>query len=148
MSAGFETKSSDSNKRNRRQSKPVQLASTEAIQQSLVENFGDIKDPRVERTKKYQLTDVLVIVILAVIARAQGWEDMENYGISKEQWLEEFLELPNGIPSDDTFTRVFEFITIDAMGTQTEIAKKIIAKDDTPLMRQRAAVLADTINCE
>jgi hypothetical protein len=73
---------------------------------------------------------------------------MENYGISKEQWLEEFLELPNGIPSDDTFTRVFEFITIDAMGTQTEIAKKIIAKDDTPLMRQRAAVLADTINCE
>jgi hypothetical protein len=53
MSAGFETKSSDSNKRNRRQSKPVQLASTEAIQQSLVENFGDIKDPRVERTNKY-----------------------------------------------------------------------------------------------
>jgi predicted transposase YbfD/YdcC len=64
----------------------------------------------VERTKKHQLTDILVIAILAVIAGAQGWEDMENYGISKQPWLAEFLELPNGIPSDDTFRRVFEFI--------------------------------------
>jgi hypothetical protein len=53
---------------------------------------------------------ILVIAILAVIAGAQGWEDMENYGISKQPWLAEFLELPNGIPSDDTFRRVFEFI--------------------------------------
>jgi hypothetical protein len=62
----------------------------EAIQQSLVENFGDIKDPRVERTKKHQLTDILVMAIQAVIAVAQGCEDIENYGISKQQWLEEF----------------------------------------------------------
>lgn len=47
-----------------------------------------------------------MIAILAVIAGAQGWEDIENYGISKQQWLEEFLALPNGIPSDDTFRRV------------------------------------------
>lgn len=110
MSAGFETKSSASKKRNHDQVKPRQVASIEAIQQSLVENFGDIKDKRVERTKKHQLTDILVIAILAVIAGAQGWEDIENYGISKQEWLEEFLELPNGIPSDDTFRRVFEFI--------------------------------------
>jgi hypothetical protein len=51
-----------------------------------------------------------VIAILAVIAGAQGWEDMENYGLSKQLWLSEFLELPNGIPSDDTFRRVFERI--------------------------------------
>jgi hypothetical protein len=51
-----------------------------------------------------------VIAILAIIAGAQGWEDIENYGISKQTWLETFLELPNGIPSDDTFRRVFEFI--------------------------------------
>jgi hypothetical protein len=50
----------------------------EAIQKSLVENFGDIKDPRVERTKKHQLTDIVVIGIMAVIGGAQGWEDMEN----------------------------------------------------------------------
>jgi len=48
-------------------------------------------DPRVERTKKHQLTDILVIAILAIIAGSQGWEDIENYGISKQKWLEEFL---------------------------------------------------------
>jgi predicted transposase YbfD/YdcC len=41
-----------------------------------------------------------------VIGGAEGWEDMENYGIAKQQWLKEFLELDNGIPSDDTFRRV------------------------------------------
>lgn len=84
-----------------------------------------LQDPRVERTKKHQLTDILVITILAVMAGAQGWEDIENYGISKQQWLEEFLALPNGIPSDsvalaslrasDTFRRVFEFIDPEAL---------------------------------
>lgn len=110
MSEGFKTVATPGKKINRHQPKPEQVASIETIQQSLVENFGDIKDPRVERTKKHQLTDILVIAILAVIAGAQGWEDIENYGISKQQWLEEFLALPNGIPSDDTFRRVFEFI--------------------------------------
>ena len=70
--------------------------------------FDDIPDPRVDRTKQHLLKDILVITILATIAGAQGWEDIENYGLSKQQWLEEFLELPNGIPSDDTFRRVFE----------------------------------------
>ncbi|MGV2389713.1 MAG UNVERIFIED_CONTAM: transposase family protein [Microcystis novacekii LVE1205-3] len=67
----------------------------------------DIPDPRVSRTQKHLLTDILVIAILAVVAMrrslpriagAQGWEDMENYGISKHDWLSEFWELPNGIP--------------------------------------------------
>ena len=56
------------------------------------------------------LKDILVIAILAVIAGAEGWEDIENYGQSKQDWLEKFLELPYGIPSDDTFRRVFERI--------------------------------------
>ena len=50
-----------------------------------------LKDPRVERTKKHLLTDILTVAILAIIAGAQGWEDIENYGISKKKWLEEFL---------------------------------------------------------
>jgi hypothetical protein len=65
-------------------SKPTQAAEIEWIQQSLVTHFGDIQDPRVERTKKHQLKDILVIAILAIIAGAQGWEDIENYGISKQ----------------------------------------------------------------
>ncbi|MBW4458502.1 MAG: ISAs1 family transposase [Nostoc indistinguendum CM1-VF10] len=115
MSQGFETKSADATKNAGGCRQPTQVADIGSIQQSLVEHFSEIKDPRVERTKKHQLTDILVIAILAVIAGAQGWEDIENYGISKQQWLEEFLALLNGIPSDDTFRRVFEFIDPEAL---------------------------------
>ncbi|HEY9844751.1 MAG TPA: ISAs1 family transposase, partial [Candidatus Caenarcaniphilales bacterium] len=115
MSEGFETKSADPIENSRRQRKPIEVADIGSIQQSLIEHFSDIKDPRVERTKKHQLTDILVIAVLAIIAGAQGWEDIENYGISKQQWLKEFLPLANGIPSDDTFRRVFEFIDPQAL---------------------------------
>ena len=97
MSEGFETKSADAAKNSLNQRKSAEVADIGSIQKDLVEQFALIKDPRVERTKKHQLADILVIAILAVIAGAQGWEDIENYGISKQQWLEEFLELPNGI---------------------------------------------------
>jgi predicted transposase YbfD/YdcC len=115
MSQGFGIESVDVKTITPSVSKPTQVADIRRIQQSLVEYFADIEDPRVERTKKHQLTDILVIAILAIIAGAQGWEDIENYGISKQKWLEEFLALPNGIPSDDTFRRVFEFIDPEAL---------------------------------
>lgn len=115
MSEGFKTKSADTVKNTRHKPKSREIADIGSIQQSLVEHFSDIKDKRVERTKKHQFTDILVIAILAIIAGAQGWEDIENYGISKQTWLEEFLALPNGIPSDDTFRRVFEFIDPEAL---------------------------------
>ena len=67
------------------------------IQADLSSYFNNIKDPRVNRTKKHLLKDILVIAILAVIGGAEGWEDIENYGIAKQQWLSEFLELPHGI---------------------------------------------------
>jgi hypothetical protein len=85
------------------------------LQASFSTYFDDLPDPRVERTKQHLLKDILVITILAVIAGADGWEDIENYGISKQKWLEEFLELPNGIPSDDTFRRVFEKLNPKAL---------------------------------
>ncbi|MGJ5672622.1 MAG: ISAs1 family transposase [Nostochopsis sp.] len=110
MYQGFDNKTADAQKIFPSERKLTEVADIECIQKSLVQHFQDIKDPRVERTKKHQLTDILVIAILAVIAGAQGWEDMENYGISKKQWLEKFLALPHGIPADDTFRRVFEFI--------------------------------------
>lgn len=80
------------------------------IQEQLLSYVEGIKDPRSQRTQKHKFKDIIVIALLAVIAGAEGWEDIENYGQSKLQWLQEFLELPNGIPSDDTFRRVFERI--------------------------------------
>ena len=77
--------------------KRPKLTPINEIQNNLSSYFSDIRDPRVSRTNKHLLKDILVIAILAVIAGAQGWEDIENYGQSKKQWLEEFLELPHGI---------------------------------------------------
>jgi predicted transposase YbfD/YdcC len=74
------------------------------------EYFIQVKDPRVERTRWHLLVDIITIAILAVIAGAQGWEDIEEYGLNKKEWLSTFLELPFGIPSPDTFRRVFERI--------------------------------------
>ena len=72
--------------------------------------FSIVRDPRVQKRKKHNLVDILVIAICAVMCGAEGWEEMERYGRSKESWLRTFLELPHGIPSDDTFARVFSII--------------------------------------
>ena len=77
---------------------------------SIVEHFSDIKDIRIERRKKHKLIDIITISICAVVCGADGWEDIEMYGIARKKWLEKFLELPNGIPSHDTFARVFSQI--------------------------------------
>jgi predicted transposase YbfD/YdcC len=69
--------------------------------------FNDIKDPRIERKKCYPLIEVIVITLLAVMAFAKGWEDIELYGKTKEAWLKQFLPLKNGIPQHDVFRRVF-----------------------------------------
>ncbi|MGI0490926.1 ISAs1 family transposase, partial [Alkalinema pantanalense CENA528] len=78
------------------------------LSERLRESFATLKDPRVERTRLHLLSDVVTIAILSVVAGGEGWEDMELYGISKQAWLSTFLALPHGIPSADTFRRVFE----------------------------------------
>ncbi len=77
------------------------------------EAFTEVEDPRVDRTKRHLLMDILTISLCAVISGCDSWEDVECYGNSKESWLSKFLELPNGIPSHDTFNRVFRSIDAD-----------------------------------
>ena len=77
---------------------------------SILEQFSQLKDPRVDRTKRHKLIDVIAIAICAVICGANGWTDVELFGRSKREWLKGFLELPNGIPSHDTFGRVFSML--------------------------------------
>lgn len=74
---------------------------------SLVDCFSDLKDPRVERTKKHKLIDIIIISICGVIAGANGFETIEVFADMHQEWLKKFLELPHGIPSHDTFERVF-----------------------------------------
>jgi predicted transposase YbfD/YdcC len=75
---------------------------------SLTEQFGDLEDPRSDSGKRHQLLDIVVIAICAVICGADNWVEVELFGSSKKSWLGQFLELPHGIPSHDTFGRVFE----------------------------------------
>lgn len=76
-------------------------------QLALLECFSEIVDPRIERTKRHLLSDILTLAVLAVIAGAEGWEDIEEFGRSKRPWLKQYLSLPHGIPSHDTISRVF-----------------------------------------
>jgi len=73
-------------------------------------NFSKIEDFRIERTKKHMLSDIFLISLCAVISGCDNWVEIEEYGKSKKEWFSSFLSLPNGIPSHDTFTRVFRNI--------------------------------------
>jgi predicted transposase YbfD/YdcC len=74
---------------------------------ALKEHFGELEDPRAQHSIEHLLIDIVLITICAVICGAESWVDIENYGLAKQEWLREFLVLPNGIPSHDTFERVF-----------------------------------------
>jgi predicted transposase YbfD/YdcC len=73
----------------------------------ILSHFADLDDPRDERGKDHRLLDIVAIAICAVICGAESWVDIELYGQSKQEWLGTFLSLNNGIPSHDTFARVF-----------------------------------------
>jgi predicted transposase YbfD/YdcC len=77
------------------------------IEVSLLRHFEGVEDPRDNRGKEHNLLDIIVIAICAVISGGENWEDIALFGESKQDWLGTFLQLPNGIPCDDTFARVF-----------------------------------------
>lgn len=77
---------------------------------SVEHHFADLKDPRVDRTKLHSLLDIVVITIRAVICGADSGVEVESFGCAKHEWLRTFLALPNGIPSHDTFGRVFAML--------------------------------------
>ncbi len=82
---------------------------------NIIEHFKDLEDPRVERTKRHLLLDMMVITICAVLCGAEHWTQVETYGKAKLSWFKTFLSLPNGIPSHDTFGRVFAMLEPDQL---------------------------------
>jgi len=80
------------------------------VSANIMYHFSELSDPRIDRSKLHNLIDIIVIAICAVICGAKGYTDIEDFGKSSEDWLRKFLELKNGIPSHDTFRRVFIFI--------------------------------------
>jgi predicted transposase YbfD/YdcC len=82
-----------------------------ALGGTFFEHFSDIKDPRIHNHNfRHNIFDILVITVLATICGADGWIEIQRFGEDKEEWLRTFLELPNGIPSHDTFGRLFSIL--------------------------------------
>ena len=111
---------------------------------SLSDSFSEVVDRRDQRFVYHELTDILCLAVLAVIAGAEGWEDIEEFGKQKRDWLKKFLQLPNGVLSHDTISRVFR--QIDPQSFQAgftdwieslhqELGLKLIAVDGKTLRR-------------
>jgi predicted transposase YbfD/YdcC len=75
--------------------------------ESPLKYFAELRDPRVKRTREHLLEEILLITIAAILSGANGWNEIEDYADSKIEWFKSFLKLPGGIPSHDTFNRVF-----------------------------------------
>ena len=112
--------------------------------QPMAECFSEIEDPRSEQARRHDLVDILCLAVLAVIAGAEGWEDIEEFGKQKRLWLQRFLRLPSGIPSHDTISRVFRLIKPQAFqagftswiaSLHEELGLKLVAIDGKTLRR-------------
>src|SRR6266849_6678529 len=86
----------------------------ELLVPTLLAPFATLADPRIDRTKRYNLLDLIFIALCAVVSGANDCVAMEKFGKSKRAWLEKYLALPHGIPCHDTFTRVFAALDGDA----------------------------------
>lgn len=111
---------------------------------TLIDCFSDLPDPRIDRCKRHRLIDIIVIGLCAVICGAEGPTEMETFGNAKKKWLEQFLELPHGVPSHDTFGRVlsvlepreFERCLLKWVNAQVKLAEgEVIALDGKTLRR-------------
>ena len=85
----------------------------EATGAPIGEYFAALDDPRIDRSKRHKLLDIVTIAICGTICGADNWVDIELFGNCKEEWFKTFLELPNGIPSHDTFGDVFARLNPD-----------------------------------
>lgn len=77
---------------------------------TLLHHFAALKDPRIERTKRHDLLEIIVIALCGILCGADSWVEIAEFGQAKVTWLKQFLRLPNGIPSHDTFGRVFALL--------------------------------------
>lgn len=114
---------------------------------ALTTSFQSLPDPRVERTRHHVLIEIVAIAICAVLCGAEAWTEVEDFGKIKKKWLRRFLKLPKGIPSHDTFGRVFAALDAEefqrcflewVQSVATLTAGQVIAVDGKTLRRSHA----------
>jgi predicted transposase YbfD/YdcC len=122
----------------------MNTTSNSSVPKSLVAHFGSLPDPRLNRTKDHDLIDILVIAICTLLCAGESFNDMEDFGRAKQDWFKTFLTLRNGIPSHDTFNRVFAaldpkaFLDCFLRWTQSvrqAVPQEIVALDGKALRR-------------
>jgi len=103
-----------------------------------------VTDPRVNRGKRHQLVDILVIALCGFLGGCEGWVDVEQFALSKRKWLEQFLDLPNGIPSHDTFGRVFALLDPHQLAT---LLRQFVQNVTGSLDGEAVAIDGKTLAC-
>ena len=96
---------------------------------NLIDFLEAMEDPRIDRTKKHELIDILVIAICAAVAGAKNWVEIEDFGNAKIDWFSTFLNLDHGVPSHDTFRRLFLLLNPDAFRSTFIAWVKEVTKD-------------------
>lgn len=123
---------------------PIVAESFPAAPRNLPDHFRGLADPRVQRTRRHELVDILVISICTLLCGGESFNDMEDFGRAKEEWLRTFLALPNGIPAHDTFNRVLAALDperfLECFMTWTQslrqtVSEEIVAMDGKALRR-------------
>jgi predicted transposase YbfD/YdcC len=112
MSNGF---SSPTEQRSHRRKGVRAAIAAEQVQQQWLSQFEELEDPRGRQGREHAFLSIVLIAILATIGGATGWEDIELYAESHQTWLSTFLDLKHGIPHADTYRRLFERITPEAL---------------------------------
>jgi len=113
MSTGFSAAAAPSPPRKAKRVLPA--IDAQQVQQQWLRQFERLADPRGRQGRDHAFLSIVLIAILATIGGAKGWEDIELYGESHQDWLETFLDLRNGVPHADTYRRVFERIDPEAL---------------------------------
>ena len=122
------------------------MSNVKKEKKALIESFEGLTDPRNPDDISHKLIDIIVITILAMLCGANTWNDIELFGKSKLIWLRTFLELPNGIPSHDTFNRVFSSLNPNEFHQcfmewvsilHEKISREIVAVDGKTVRRSK-----------
>lgn len=123
---------------------PTSKQENQLAKTSLVAHLAEVADPRMERRKEHELVDILVIAVCTLLCVGETFNDMEDFGKAKYEWFKSFLKLRNGVPSHDTFNRVFAaldpkaFLDCFLRWTQSlrqAVSQEIVALDGKALRR-------------